>query len=395
MKIALALLGLALAAPVVLAADSAAPAATPLSTQPTEAECAELGRTLAGLIAEGKADDVIALLDRPALAGRTVEGLGLDEAGARDFRAGLLQNVPAALKREYASMTAAHFVRVQTVGADRRALLRLLQQDGGASYIAFVGIRRPGEAVKWCDAFSYTGGETISQSARRTVLPFLQEAKKNSLQKLIGSDSAVVTYYATITSATRLFQNGKPVEAWTACEKLPAEVQKDRTVLVLRLRIAQALDEAKYLRVINEWKAAFPSDPTLDFISIDGDLLRKDYAAALGHVESFARQIGGDAYLDFLAANVLMLAERYDEARKRARLALADNSGVNDAYDTLLTISLKSKNFAETAAVLTELRTRFPALDLSAVAGSEEYAEFRLSRAYREWVAQNKTPVAK
>lgn len=372
-----------------------APATAAAAALPSEADCAAFGRAIAALLNDGKAAEAIQQLNKVALVNRISAGLGYSESEARDFQAGVLKTLPTSLQKQLETFTSARFLRVQTVAGERRALLRFVSEEGAVNYIALICDQRGTGPVHWTDAFMYMMGETISQSTRRTVLPLVAQSKKGMLEKLTGSDSAFVTHFATVNQASQLLQKGKFVEAWSACEKLPDSLKKDRTVLMLRLRLAQSIDDTKYLRVINDWQAAFPGDATLDFISIDGDILRKDYASALKHIDSFAQRIGGDAYLDFLGANVLIMAERYDDARARARAALAVEPTLASAFDALLTITLKTKNYAETVKVLEELRSVYPAINLDSIAADKEYAEFRLSRAYRDWSAQAKNPPEK
>jgi len=388
-----------LASPV-SAAESAKPpvAAPPFATAaalvaPSEADCAAFGRQLAALLDAGNAEAAIQQLDQFALLDRIATGLDFSARDERDFHAGLLNTLPASFKQQFANFSAAHFLRVQTVGAQRRALLRLTSDDGAASYMAFICTRRGTGPVRWADVFLYISGETISESTRRTVLPLLAQGKKGFLERLTGTDSAMVLHFSTVQRATKHLQNGKLIEAWAEFEKLPEELKRDRTVLLLRMRLAQAIDETKYLRVIDQWRTAFPGDPTLDFISVDGAIMRKDYPAALAHADAFAKQIGGDAYLDCLAANILIMSERYADARTRARAALAVEPKLASAFDALLTVSLKTRNYPETIAVLEELRALFPAIELATVAADEAYAEFRLSRTYLDWSARQKAPL--
>ncbi len=371
------------------AADSSRP---PAANAPAEEDCATFGRQLAALLNRGEGEAALQLLDQFALLDRIANGLGFSAPEEADFRAGLFKTLPAALKQQFATFSQTKFVRIQNVGGHRRALLRLTTDDGAVNYIGFVCTRRGTGPVRWADMFIYLSGELLSETTRRTALPLIAQSRKGILDRLTGTESAMVRYFPAIQRATQLMQGGKRIEAWAECEKLPEALKVDRTVLLLRMRIAQGIDDIKYLRVIDQWRTAFPDDPTLEFISVDGAFLRKDYAAALGHVDAFARQLGGDAYLDFLAANALLMAERYPEARARARAALAVEPGLTSAFDSLLTISLKSRNYSETVAVLEELRTAFPGIDLSAITSDESYAEFRLSTAYLAWSARQKEP---
>lgn len=362
---------------------------------PSDEECTAFGRQVAQLVETGRAGDVVGLLDISGLLDRITTGLvtGKQEQA---FRAGMQKGFSTNLAKQYDAFISARFVRLQHVDNETRALVRLVSQEGAVNYTAYICSRRPNGPIQWKDAYLYLSGETMSQTSRRTALPLLAEEEKGLLDRLLKSESAYVANFEKVHQAMQAFRQGDSAKVWQICEKLPAEVQRDRTILVLRLRAAQALDDAKYLKVITDWAAAFPNDSTLDFVSIDGAIMRKDYPAALKHIAAFSQQVGGDTYLDFLTGNVLVMAKRYDEARKKARGVLAAEPTLTDAFDTLLSISLETKNYAETVSVLDEVQQRFPTVDVDAdIAGTEPFAEFRLSKTYLDWRSRRKTDASK
>jgi hypothetical protein len=366
------------------------------TAKPSDEECTAFGRQLAELVATGRGQELVNLLDRTELLNRIVTGMGMSESDERDFRQGMSEGITGNLSKQYATFTSARFLRLQKVDNETRALVRMVSEEGAANYTAFICFRGPNGALRWADAYPYLSGQTMAQSSRQAALPLIAQSKKGLLERLTQTESAYVTNFSKIHQASQALQTGDAARVWKLCETFPAELQKDRTVLILRLRAAQALDDAKYLKVIGDWESAFPNDSTLDFVSIDGAILRKDYPAALKHVTAFSKQIGGDTYLDYLTANVLVMAKRYDEARKTARAVLVAEPTLTEAFDTLLSISLETKNHVETVSVLDEIQQRFPTIDLEKqVVATEPYAEFRLSKAHQEWVAGRKAATKK
>jgi hypothetical protein len=364
--------------------------------QLTDTECAAFGEHLAELFDNGQAQEAVALLDVNALLARITDGLGLTPEETRGFRKGATSNLAENLTKQYSTFPSARFLRVQQVSGEPRVLIRLVSEDGAANYTSFICARDATGKIRWVDAFLYVGGDTISQASRNAALPLIAEMRKGILDKLTSKESAFAANIGKIHQASLAIQNGKADAAWSLCEKLPKEVKTHRMVLTLRLRAAQAIDDVKYLQVIQDWEAAYPNDPTLDFVSIDGAILRKDYPAALKHIRAFGKQLGGDVYLDYLASNVLLMSEKYDEARTTARAALTAEPSLLGAFDTLLTISLKTKNYADTVSVLDEFQGRFPTVDVDTeIVSTEDYAEFRLSKAYLEWPGRKKADAKK
>lgn len=361
-----------------------APAARPL---PDEAACAAFGQQLAALLDDGKIDDVLKLLDPSAFVARVTPGLGFTEQEAREFQKGALRAMPDTMKRQFAPFDNVHFVRVETAGPERRVLLRLRALNGGTfNYVAFTCESRAPGSMVWVDLFNAMLGDSASQSVHRMALPAIATSKKNLLPGLSPTESTYALHFPAIVRIGELAQAGKNAEAWLICEQLPPVVQNERSVLLLRLQVAQAVDEKKTQGVIDDWEKTFPGDPTLHFLLIDRSRQDKDYAAALRHLEAFSKSLGGDAYLQVTAAYLLSEAGRYDEARQRCRAAQAAEPGLLAALAALLTISLQSQSYTETASLLEEFQTRVPALDLKKFTSTEDYAGFRSSPVYRDWL---------
>ncbi|MDQ5979042.1 MAG: hypothetical protein QG602_2016, partial [Verrucomicrobiota bacterium] len=323
------------------------------------------------------------------------EGLGLTEAELVGFRQGVTKGL-AAIGQQFGTFTAGRFLRLQDSDGGKRILIRVLSEDGAVNYFGFIPSRsRQGELL-WQDCFIFLSGETMSETSRRTALPLVSQMRKGALGFLKPKEAEYAQSFPAVHKASQQMQAGQLIQAWHTLEPLPESVKLDRTVLMLRLRIAQDIDESKYLRVMEQWEKTYPDDQSLDLISIDSDLLRKNYAGCLRRIEAVNKRIGGDPYLTLLSANVCIESGDFETARKNARQALADEPTLYGAYDTLMSIGLRSNNPKETLAVLDEFGARFPSVDVDAqiVHGDEAFADFRKTDEYKAWAEARKAKAA-
>jgi tetratricopeptide (TPR) repeat protein len=353
----------------------------------TDEECATFGTQIAELFSTSKHTEAVRLLDTFAFADRVLVGLGMSDKDATEFKTGLATNLGKGLATNLATFSSARYLRIQHVGGEKRALVRMLGANGTVNYFAFIVARRANGSLKWVDLFNYLTGETLTETSRRSVLPLVAEGKKNILEKLTSSESDYVKHFPKLTRCSQLLQQGKNTEVMKELALLPASLQSNRFVLSLRIRATQDVDEEAYAKVITDWEKAFPDDASLDLISIDGDCMRKDFASAVKRIDSLSARIGGDDYLTYLKGNVQMMGGQYAEARRSARAALAAEPTLTSAWDTLLNTSLKEKQFDETVSLLIEFGALYPHADMKTIVdGEAAYEEFRASEAYRNWV---------
>ncbi len=349
----------------------------------SDEECTKLGESIATDLSTGKADEAVRSLDQFALADRVIAGLGLSDQDASAFRSGLLSKLSGGLTQQLKNYSSARFLRIQKVAGEKRLLIRCLSEAGAVNHLSLVTGRREGGSVRWVDAYVYLSGELISESMHRAVLPIFAEQQKGLLEKLTSTESEYMRNFAKIGRAVKLITAGQHADALALFAEMPASLQREHFILTMRLRAAQNVNDAEYLKVITDWEQAYPNDAALDLVSIDGDLLRKDYAHAIRHVDSLNHQLGGDPYLTYLKANINFMAENYQAARAFAREALAAEPSLAPAWDVLLSSSIKEKNYPETAALLVEFSESHPHSSIKKVIDEAEgYAEFRASPEY-------------
>ncbi len=378
------------AGPLAHAGDDAPKAAETAPAAPiTEAECAAFGEEIAKAINTGDSAAVLNGFDPFTLAGIVLKGLTISDKDRREFTTSFATSVRESLGRELPKFTKSRFLRVQTVDGELRPLVRFVTSEGAMNFYAFVVARRPNGKLKWVDAHVYLTGELMSASTRRLVLPAFAAQNAGFLARLTGGENAYLKGLPQIQKAQEKLRAGDLAGAKEAFAALPPEVRSNKLVLMLRVQAAQQEGGDAYLAVLDEWERAFPGDPSLDLVGLDADFMRKDYAGVVRRLESLGRSLGGDPYLDFLKANMLFLAGRFDECRAAARAALAADPSMANVYDVLLQLELNANDHGAVAVLLDEVEATFSGSDMeAAIAADESYAAFRSSAEYRAWKAR-------
>jgi tetratricopeptide (TPR) repeat protein len=261
---------------------------------------------------------------------------------------------------------------------------------GGIAYFEFVPRRFPDGKVRAADIYVYMAGEYLSDAFRRIMLPVIAERSRNIFDKLVVGEQDYLKDLPEVARAGGLVNQGKPAEAMAIYKTLRPGTLKDKTVLVGRLRAAQALGEKECLAVLEEFEKRFPKDPCLDLISIDAFLLKNDIPGALNAVDRLDLSVGGDPYLDVLRASYHDALGDLNSAAECARRAIEREPTLVEAYLTLLELLIKQEKYDEALARMKELREKFD-VPLDDIDQREEYAGFVKSPQYAKWLEYCKT----
>jgi len=170
--------------------------------------------------------------------------------------------------------------------------------------------------------------------------------------------------------------------------QLPASLQREKFILAQRLRAAQASDMKEYLACIETWQRAYPGDPSLDLISIDACILRKEYPKALECVDRLDRSIGGDPYLDFQRALIYSLMKERDKAAAAAEHGFeGDPSDIKMGF-LAVAVLIEDQKYEDAVAFLGRMESlgKYPKPRLvHGVEAVQSFTAFRQSQAYLQW----------
>jgi tetratricopeptide (TPR) repeat protein len=264
------------------------------------------------------------------------------------------------------------------------ALFRLVSDDG-LNYHEMELARDGTGPVRITDIYIYALGERISDTFRRAALALAAEENKNIVERLAGREGDYIKNLPKIKVFQDHVRNGRHKEALAAWAQLPASVQTDKTLLVLRAAAAQHIGDAEHQEALTALEKNHPQDPCLSLMMIDAYLLRKQYDKLLASIDRLDARVGGDPYLNVLRAAAFLPRNDYAKARELAQKAIEQEPTLASPYWTLVTISLAAKEYAETARVLSLIETKL-GIRLADLTKIPEYAGFVKSPEYAGWL---------
>jgi predicted Zn-dependent protease len=170
-------------------------------------------------------------------------------------------------------------------------------------------------------------------------------------------------------------------------DRLPDSAKKDKSFLLIRFFAASALGEKQYDDAIQAFRQFHPGDPCLDLLGLDNLFIHKKYTKARSAINRIDEAIGGDPYLNVARANSYLGEKRYPEAIQFARKAIEEEKDLPNSYWTLVTVSLRTKDFAETTRLLGVLQNEL-GIRLGDLTGIPEYSDYVKSSEHAQWLKQ-------
>ena len=255
--------------------------------------------------------------------------------------------------------------------------------DAGVNYHEMVLAKRPDGEIKAIDVYVYLSGEMASTTMRRVFLALFAHWRRRGI-RLDSKDSEFLAHAETLKRMTRGNAEGSYAQVCDAFESLPPSLKGNKAFLLSRLQAAAHLDEESYLEAIDALRTHYPNDASVELVSIDGYLIRKQYNETLGAIERLDRLVGGDPRLALIRAGVYVAQGDHTEARRATRRVIDAEPDFEDSYWTMFEISVFEKKFDESVKWLRVLERKFDValLDLSEVDGLEEFVA---SSPYRKW----------
>jgi tetratricopeptide (TPR) repeat protein len=272
---------------------------------------------------------------------------------------------------------------------EQRALFRLVYPNGGVAYNDCILVRHADGKVRIDDVYSFHAGESLSDIMRRLLLLTPEISAKMPQAAVGGPVSDGVRIGSALSEMTKRLKEKKYKEALDFYHSLPDRLQKEKLVLLVRIQAAHHLKGETYDEAVRDYRKAFPNEPNLDLIMIDAYYSHKLFDRVLASIDGVDRTVGGDPYLDALRARAHLQKGDLAAAKRCAKKSVEAEPDVPTAYLCLLTISLREKTFAETSAILTIVREKFPG-QMPALKNNPTYVEYTSSPQYRDWVSARK-----
>jgi tetratricopeptide (TPR) repeat protein len=334
----------------------------------------------------------IAAVNRRAIAKLNVSEetrVGMEIGFASGADAGIANRFFAVGRPQIEQGARFRLLHLHRTSGEQRALFRLVYPNGGVAYFDCILVRHEDGKVRIDDVYSFHAGEMLSEMMCR-ILSLPAEKRGNSPQAaLAGRVNDVVRLASDLSEMTKRINAAEYQEALDIYHGLPDRLQKEKTMLLARIRAAHGLMGEAYDEAVRDYRKEFPNEPNLDLIMIDAYSSHKLFDRVLASIDGLDRTVGGDPYLDALRGRVYLLKGDLAAAKACARKSVEAEPDVPTAYLSLLTISLKEKNFAETSALLTAVQEKFPRR-MPVLKNNPAYAEYTSSPQYRDWLNAKK-----
>jgi tetratricopeptide (TPR) repeat protein len=360
----------------------------------TQKEAEEFGKALEAATAAGDSATFNSLIDWNAIADRGTQTPNLPElqASRSVFKQEVLRTLQksdrffAELSRTVKSGGNYTFLRAELKGKEPFVQFRMTgANNAGLNYHRMYLVRRPEGRVVAADLFVLMSGERMSETLSHGWLPVATAMIRKNAKGANGT-ADLDAELAIGQKIVELNAQGKHQELLEVYKNAPESTRRNTAILVICLLAAQKVSNDEYGAMIEAFRKYHPDNPALDFIMIDGFILKEKYDEALASVDRAMKQIGADAGLLCARANILTLAKRFPQAVADIHKAIAAEPDFSNSYSMGVDVALTAQDHAATLEFLTALEKKF-GLEFLDLAGSESFANFVKSPQFKTWQA--------
>jgi hypothetical protein len=355
--------------PLAVARDDAQAAATAVKPAPdavpTEDECLALAQQVLDAVGSGDAAAIEHLMDWDTLFSRATA----DIQAAATFRSGFIGGVKqsfgdvcpfarALAKAATNTGGEVHFLRLRSVDKDPTLLFRVLNGTGLDYYELRVGRRKTGE-IAITDTLTFLSGDWLSDAIRRFYIPAAAGQSKALRAQLSARDRAFLDHFNEFGALGKAIQAGEWSKALEIYAAMPAELQREKYVLLMRMVAAQKTDDETYLAALEDLRKDYGTDPSLCLHAVDFYLLKKDTEHATAAFDVIDAAVGGDAYLDFLQGGLLVETKDFAAALEHVTRGLSREPEMVNLWWMRVTCQLGLEQFEDVYTTLVSIDASF------------------------------------
>jgi tetratricopeptide (TPR) repeat protein len=272
------------------------------------------------------------------------------------------------------------FLRLRQLDGHMSALFRMIGPDGWNYTEYFLEVGRDGKVVA-VDEYVHRSGEKASDLFRRMFAQLLQGSNKEAGEMCKAMDIC--------TRAIGKLDEGDAAGALADFKTVPPSFRNERWVMLIETSAAAKVSDEEYMAAIERMRNRFPDDPGLDMIWIDWYGNKNQHENALAAIDRVDKRLGGDPYLQVLRAGVYCEQNMFEKARSAANEAIKADPGMVEAYQTLMTVACRQKDYGELVRLLTKTENEFD-FDLSDLGQFPDFADFIKSPEYKAWASGRK-----
>jgi tetratricopeptide (TPR) repeat protein len=333
-------------------------------------------------------DALDAHIDRDAIYKKCTDGVKVDPDFAAGFKSGFQKGSALDLGKQliesFDEESSFTLLRARTVKGVPRALFRSLSARG-LNYLDLELTKDAKGQVRVVDIYPYVSGEFISETLRRSYLAAAADTNQGLVDRLMGKEQTYIKNLPRLQAIQQAFQAGKHEEVLRLYGQLPASFKNEKMAMLLRLQAAAALsvEGEAYAQAIADYEKALPNDPSVELVSFDGYLLRKDHAGAIRTIDKLDRRVR-DPYLSVLRGNVMLDKGDTAEARRHYVAAITAEPTLLVGHWSLIGLALQEKKYKEVGERLDGLEAT-GLVRLNDLETVPEYEGFVKSPEYKAW----------
>jgi hypothetical protein len=360
--------------------------------QLSEEECRQFAKSFTDAINTGNVTAFNALIDWESIFNTALTNMTMTD----QQREGVLRELRNATNSELGLgaqlikqvKNGAHFDYLRPrQNAGRQVLLYrlIIAESGGVTYFEFAVMPGANAKVRVSDIYQYSTAEFLTATFRRMLLPAVANLSRSFFDKLLKSEQDLVRDLPKVPEIVTLINQGKYQECLTALKALGPDTQKDKSILIIRMRAAQGVGEKEYAAVLDDLRRLFPNDACMVLMEIDYYTLKKDFPKVFESVDRLDKSVGGDPYLNVLRAGLSELRGDLPGAETFAKRAIEQEPTMLQPYLYLVGNSIKQEKYDVTLDTLKKQDQAFH-LTYTDFSKVPQYAGFVKSPQYKEWL---------
>ena len=315
---------------------SAAPRVPELTQTALEARLAReesgLGAFVARLERSLRAGDLGAaeeMMDREAILTRAMGGVKFEGADqVRDIFSDSTHRAwdQRGLTRDYVG-TNFRFLRPRSLGGRAGLLFRATSASGGLNYTLFVVNEcEPGQ-YRVADIFVVGLNEYLSDTLRRTFLNVAGSFLGGESMNVPGVNAEYVAHINEVSNVSRLLNSGRYQDVLDEMKRLPAAVQRERGLLLMRLDAAEKVSNEERAAAYTAWTAVYPDEMSLPLKLADFYASQRRWSDAERIIRELDARLGGDNRLQSELGTVLFRRDQEREWVAAASLTVDGSVG--------------------------------------------------------------------
>jgi hypothetical protein len=246
------------------------------------------------------------LVDHQAILNRATDGVPVSGAETLKslFADSTLQSWQQnGITKDFAG-TNFRFLRIRTFKNRTGLLFRSAGENGNLNFFNFILTEAGPRDYRITDLYTVGLNEYTSETLRRSYLHLAASLGGNEARALTADHGAFVDSLEQIAAISQQLKAGKWQEVLEASAALPQAVQRDRTVLLMRLEAAENYSVTSRAAVLEDWLAVYPDEMSLPLKLADHYLTQERWNDAERVLTRLVECTGGDARLQLQIGNL-------------------------------------------------------------------------------------------